>query len=87
MSLSQRDTDLIFRKREITGRNALTPPKQNMRLPGETENDAEHKDTRATNSNTNENRNVARLVIEESTGLLRTGNTDNQAEPEFPHGV
>ena len=81
MSLSQRDTDLIFRKRNITGQNVIASLMRNTRLHRKPEKDAgrEAQGTKAAGSNTNEGKGTARFAIERCTGLLRSGNADNQA--------
>ena len=80
MSLSQRDTDLIFRKRKITGQNAITSLKRNTQLRRKSEECTGRRaqGTKATDNNTNEGKGIARFAVEMSTGLLRSGNADNQ---------
>ena len=71
MSLSQRDTDLIFRKREITGRSVLTSLERDARLLQGPEKGVKRQSMKVADGNANEGE--ARFIVEKSTGLLRSG--------------
>lgn len=71
MSLSQRDTDLIFRKRKIAGQNVLTSLERDARLLQGPDKGAKRQGVNFTAENANKG--VARFKVESSTGLLRSG--------------
>jgi hypothetical protein len=70
MSLSQRDTDLIFRKRKIAGRNVLTSLERDARLLQGPETNVKRP---VASSAAGKKKAAARFVVEKSTGLLRSG--------------
>ncbi len=75
MSLSQRDTKLLFRKRRITGKNVLTSLEDGASLlQGPDKKAARAKVVAATTkSKVAAAKKPARFKVEKKTGLLRTG--------------
>ena len=71
MSLSQRDTDLIFRKRKIAGRSVLTSLERDARLLQGPEKVAKRPSASAAAGKAKKA--PARFVVEKGTGLLRSG--------------
>lgn len=71
MSLSQRDTDLIFRKRKIAGRNVLTSLERDARLLQGPDKAAKRQGLKVAPGKAKKG--TPRFKVEKSTGLLRSG--------------
>ncbi|MEP3342025.1 MAG: hypothetical protein ABJO09_06885 [Hyphomicrobiales bacterium] len=71
MSLSQRDTELIFRKRKIAGRSVLTSLERGARMLQGPDKSAKSKGVKAATGKAAKG--TARFKVENSTGLLRSG--------------
>jgi len=76
MSLSQRDTKLLFRKRRITGKNVLTSLEDGASLLQGPDKKVARAKVVATTAKGKAlpSKKSARFRVEKKSGLLRTGN-------------